>query len=136
MKKLILLFSVLTLTFTSCSSDDDSSNSQDPFIGTWKYHMQFIDGVEVSLDVCAEEDTFQVLSNGNYISKFHDEDANGVCVEDGNSTGTWENIGDGFYSTTPTGGTAVVEEIHFSGDTFYYEETDNNIVYKTVFKRQ
>ncbi len=133
MKKLILLFSVLALTFTSCNSDDDNS-SQDPFVGTWKYYKYFEDGVEIPLEDCEDLLTIVISSNGTYITKDYFDYGNG-CELDYTDEGIWENEGSGTYSITSDGET-FTQSISFEGNTMIIEEVDEGIIYKDVFIRQ
>ena len=133
MKKLILLLSVFALVLTSCSSDDDDS-SQDPFIGTWKYSQYFEDGVEIPLEDCEDLTTVVISSNGTFSTNSYWDFGTG-CEVDYTATGTWENLGSGAYSTTESGDT-YVQQVGFSGNTMYFEETDGGVVYKDVFVRQ
>ncbi|MBU2922649.1 lipocalin family protein [Winogradskyella psychrotolerans] len=134
MKKIILLLSVFVLVFTSCSSDDDGG-SQDPFVGTWKYYKYYEDGVELSVEDCDELTTIVVSSNETYTTTIYEDYGSG-CELDYVSSGTWDNLGAGLYSTTDEDGGAYVQEIGFEGNTMYFEETDGGVVYKDVFIRQ
>ena len=136
MKKIILLLSVVALVFTSCSSDDDGSSNNDPFVGNWQYYKYYENGVEMQLEPCEDETTFQILANGNFVTTFYVEGSNGNCMLEGSISGTWSNVGNGFYSTTVDGETETVEVI-FDGNTFYFEDTyfdgTNTITYRDVF---
>ena len=143
MKKLILLLSVFALVFTSCSSDDDSSSSQDQLIGTWKYYKYFENGVEETLEPCENQDTSVFSANGDFSGSFYIDNA-GTCELDETLTGTWNNEGNGSYSITE-GGFTDTEQITFESNTFYFEDTWDNgtpadtsddIVYRDVFIRQ
>ena len=143
MKKLILCLSALAIVFTSCSSDDDSSSSQDPLIGTWKVFKYFENGVEVPLEPCENEETLVFSANGDLSFTDYIDNA-GTCEIDESATGTWTNLGSGSYSTTLFGFTST-EEITFEGNTFYIEDNDDNgtptdpsddIVYRDVYIKQ
>lgn len=133
MKKIILLFSVFALVFTSCSSDDDNG-SEDPFVGTWKYYKYFENGVEIPLEECEELTTLVITSNGVFKTTVYENMGNG-CEVEYVATGTWENVGSGMYSTTLDGDT-YVQEAKFEGNTMYFEEIDGGETYKDVFMRQ
>ena len=133
MRKLIILFSLLTVTFTSCNSDDDGG-SQDPLIGSWRYLTSFEDGVEVPLDDCESQDTVNVSSNGTISSTRYDDFGSG-CEVDFTVSGTWSNLGDGTYSITIDGVT-FIEVITFEGNTYYTEEVDGGIMFRDVYVRQ
>ncbi|MCF6294413.1 MAG: lipocalin family protein [Flavobacteriaceae bacterium] len=132
MKKLILLFSVFALMLTSCNKDNDTP-SQDSFIGTWTYYKSFENDVEIELSDCDLQDTIQVNADGTFSFSDYDDFA-GPCELDFSGTGTWENVGDGNYSTTIDGETSVVN-LTFEGNTFYFEEVDEDITYREVYIR-
>ena len=133
MRKLVLLLSVFALVFTSCSSDDDGG-SQDSFVGTWKYYKYYEDGVEIPLEDCEDLTTLVITSNGAFSTSIYDDIGNG-CELEYTATGTWENVGSGLYSTTTEGDT-YVQQVEFSGNTMYFEETENGVTYRDVFIRQ
>ncbi|WP_425076231.1 lipocalin family protein [Psychroserpens sp. S379A] len=135
MKKIIFLFSVLALTVMSCSSDDDGggSESQDPFIGSWRYSTSFEDGVEVPLDDCESQDTIVISANGTFNTTLHDDFGSG-CEVDATVTGTWENLSSGTYSSTSEGYT-YVQQVTFTNNTMSITEVDGGITYRDVFVR-
>ena len=125
MKKLILLFSVVAFTFSSCGSDDDGGSSSvgDPFVANWQHYKYFENGVEVALEPCEDEETFQVLTNGSVVSTYYEEDLSNNCQVDEVLSGTWSNGGaNGVYFIALDGDTETWE-VQFDGNTFYYEET-------------
>ncbi|MEM5566524.1 lipocalin family protein [Psychroserpens sp. AS72] len=134
MKKLILLFSVIALTFTSCGSDDDSGSGQDQFIGFWKYTQYLEDGVVQELDLCEDLDTILISANGTYNSKGYYDYGDG-CELDYDESGTWENLGSGNYSSTSDGDTYVVH-IEFSGNQMFLDEVYEGVTYRDVYTRQ
>jgi hypothetical protein len=128
---------------SSCSSDDDSSSSQDPLIGTWKVFKYFENGVEVPLEPCESEETIVFSANGDLSFTDYIDNA-GACEIDEATTGTWANVGSGSYSITIFGFTST-EDITFEGNTFYIEDIDDNgtpadpsddIVYRDVYMKQ
>ncbi|HLV13620.1 MAG TPA: lipocalin family protein [Xanthomarina sp.] len=135
MKKLILLFSVLALTFTSCSSDDDAAASQDQFIGNWKYYKFYEDDVEVQLGPCDYETRITISANGTFTTKVYDGNSADACELVETTSGTWENLGNGMYSTTSEGDT-FVQEIKFEDNRMYLDEVFDGVVYRDVFIRQ
>lgn len=136
MKRLNLLVGLMALIFAySCSSDDDGG-SQDRIIGTWKQHQYFEDGVEVQLEDCEYEATIVFSAEGTFTSEFYDDlDMDGDCELDDSASGTWENEGGGFYTSTIEGFSSTVE-VHFEGNTMYFEEEDEGVVYRDVFIKQ
>ena len=119
MKKLVLLFSMITLVFMSCSSDDDGG-SNDSIVGTWKYYKYIENGVEEELDLCENEETLIFAENGDFTGM----DYMGNCILVDTFTGTWTSSGS-IYSITSEGETNSAEVI-FEGNTFYIEDTYNN----------
>ncbi|WP_289044580.1 lipocalin family protein [uncultured Olleya sp.] len=134
MKKLTLVFSLFSLILFSCGNDDDNGDSitQDPFIATWQYYKYFEDGTEIVLEDCETQSTFQVFENGDFMSTFYELDTNDDCQIEGTTNGTWENVGNGFYSTTFDGET-VTSEVHFDGNTLYFEDVDGGITYRDLY---
>lgn len=135
MKKTLLLLTAFVFTFslTSCSSDDDNS-SQDPFVGTWKYFTYFEDGVEYPLDDCESQDTFVISSNGTFQITRHDE-FGGECQIDIQVSGTWENLGNGTYSST-TDGDTYVQNVIFEGNKMFLDDVEDGVTFRDVFVRQ
>ncbi len=137
MKNFILFFSVITLTLTSCSSDD-SSPSEEQFIGTWIISKSFTNGVEDILDACEKKFKISVNADGSYTEDYFYND-NDICELD-TDYGFWENIGGDIYRIVYDAGpgeqaqTRVVT-IVFEGNTFYREEVDNKVTYKYVYER-
>lgn len=144
MKRLILLLSIIALVFTSCGSDDDGGSSQDPIIGTWKYHKYFENGVEQTVTVCEKQETFVFNSNGTFEYAYYEEDIDDNCVLEESFSGTWSNDGNGMY-TQYIGGDAYSRQITFENNTFYYEDvydfgtpndTSDDITDKEVYIKQ
>jgi hypothetical protein len=132
MKKLLLLLSVITLTFNSCDSDD--SPSQDSLIGTWNYYQSFENDDEYELSTCDKEEELIVNADGTFSSKSYYENDNETCTLAYESTGTWENLGDNLYAFTDDDDDYTSEiTITFSGDTFYIIDEDGSDIYKDVY---
>ncbi|WP_298237369.1 lipocalin family protein [uncultured Algibacter sp.] len=131
MRKLILLFSILTLVLTSCSSDD-SSSSQDLIVGTWTYYKAFTNGIEEVLSDCEKQETFVFSSNGVIDYTYYEEDGLGNCLLEESISGSWINEGNNVYTLTFAGESSS-ETLTFENNTFYYEETSGTDVYKEVY---
>lgn len=131
MKKLIFALSIFTLAFTSCSSDDDA-NSKDKFIGNWKVHKFFENDVEDLGDTCDYETVILVKDDGTLITKDFEADMTGTCQLYETLTGTWENIGDGYYSIT-LDDQSFIEQISFKGNKMTIAEDYEGDIYKTVY---
>ena len=123
MKKLILLLSVCTLALTSCGSDDDVSQIEqsDVIIGTWKYSMSLVNGVDDGLLPCENEDSFVFDSNGTVLETYYDEAADGSCFIGESYTSTWTNNGNGSYS--------LIDD----GESFEYILDGNKLTYTLSF---
>lgn len=134
MKKTLLLLTAFVFTFslTSCSSDDDGSS--DPFVGSWRYFTSYEDGVEYPLDDCESQDTFVVSSNGTFQTTLHDE-FGGECQIDIQVSGTWDNLGNGTYSST-TDGDTYVQNVIFEGNKMFLDDVEDGVTYRDVFVRQ
>ncbi|WP_159018671.1 lipocalin family protein [Algibacter sp. L3A6] len=131
MKKLILLLSVITLTFSSCSSDDDS---QDSIIGIWNYYQSFENDEEYELDTCEKQDEIIFNADGTFSTKGYYENEDDVCSLDYESTGTWVNLGDNIYEfTDDEDNYTSTATIIFSGNTFYFIDEDGSDTYKDVY---
>jgi len=133
MKKIILLLSVVTLVFTSCKNDDDST-SQDQFIGTWTYYKSFTNGVEEVLSDCDKQDKIQVNSDGTLTDTYY-YDNNGTCELDGEDSATWENLGNGIYLITYNVDDFYEDKITFENNTFFIEYVEDSNTYKDVYIR-
>ena len=140
MKNLALFLCVLTLSLSSCGNDDDGNNSsQDSLIGSWELFQTFINGDEVTLDICELMQTIIVKSDGTFtVESF--EDNGSSCVSDGISNGIWENLGNNSYKITSDIGTededAFTATFTFENNTFSIELVEGSDTLKQVFKRK
>ena len=134
MKKLILLFSVAAFLFTSCNSDDDSSSSQDPLIGTWTYYKTFTNGNEEVLSVCEKQEMFTFNSNGSVDYEYYEEDALGNCLLEEDISGTWTNESNSMYALDFGDGPST-QTLSFENNTFYYDDIDGSDTYREVYIR-
>ena len=137
MKKLILLFTVISLILTSCTSDD-STSSQDKLIGFWTSFQSFYNGSEIILDECDKMDSILVNSDGTFTEAFF-YDNNGTCVSDATDNGLWVNRGNSIYEITYDAGTidedVLLVTITFSNNSFTVETTDGTDTYTEVYIR-
>lgn len=134
MKKAVLFLSFLTLIFTSCSSDDDSSSQQDPIIGTWKYHKAFVNGVEQTLTDCEKQETFVFKSNDTVDYKYYEEEVSGNCLLEEDASGTWSNNGNNLYALD-FGFGPTTQALTFENDTFYFDDVYEGDTYREVYIR-
>ncbi|WP_299247175.1 lipocalin family protein [uncultured Aquimarina sp.] len=139
MKKIILLFVLISTLITSCTSDDDGArpiDMEDPIIGTWKITQAFRNGEEAILGPCYLEETIVFTDEGKFMrSAYEIEDGN--CGEEYINTGMWENLGNGRYKITrdnsladPTEGTFT-----FSGNTMTIVTNDQLGEFREVLTR-
>ncbi len=100
MKKLSLFVLFIAATFTSCSSDDDSTSgiSEANLIGTWQWSAAEEDGVAETLDQCDLQDTYEFTTAGKVISNFSSSSTDGsgvvTCVNPGSEEFGWSLSGD------------------------------------------
>ena len=132
MKKLLILFSLVALTFASCSSDDASS--QDSFIGEWRYNKSFENGVEVELEECEDLVIFDIEPDGTFEIIDYTNFGNG-CELDFPTPSTWENLGSGLYKIA-TYDIPNTIEVTFSGNTMTVQDVIEDVEYRDVFIRQ
>lgn len=134
MKKAVLFFSIFTVIFTSCNSDDDGSSQQDPIIGTWKYHKTFVNGMEQILTDCEKQETFIFMSNNTVEYEYYEEDESDNCLLEENASGTWSNNGNNEYALDfgfgPTSRTLT-----FENNTFYYDDVFEDFTFRDVYIR-
>ena len=125
MKKIALLLCALTIVFSSCGSDDDSSSNQDPLIGIWKPYKEFENNIEIPLGDCKEIDRLTFNTDGTSNIKFHESD-NDTCVLEEDRNGTWVNEGGNTYTTTLDNlpSATNTSELFFENNTFYVESTE------------
>jgi hypothetical protein len=140
MKKLILLFFVLTLSLASCGSDDGGDSSQgDALVGTWKVFQRFLNGTQQTLDNCELMGIITVKSNGTFTSESFDDNGSS-CESDGVDNGLWENLGNNSYKITSDVGTQDEEvfttTFNFENNTFWFELTEGQDVLRSVYIRQ
>lgn len=101
MKKFLFLFGFLTFTalgFVSCSGDDDSSDVvNDRIYGTWESDYKVVGGQHTAFTTCGEKVEYNFSNNGTYsLQTFTGEDVDN-CLEDTQSSGRWEYLGNDNY---------------------------------------
>ena len=88
---LILLLFAGLFSFSACSSDDDNpKDTEEPIIGTW---ILVETSAPINVDACESSSTitFNEDNTGNAVFYLEPD------CEAQNSTGTWENKGNGQY---------------------------------------
>ena len=136
MKTLILLFSIVLLTFTSCSSDDDAT-TQDPFIGTWKFQQILKDGVDITGQLtCVFEKTLVIESNGFITTNGYGGNIDGGCYLTNWTTKIWANMGDGMYNTNSGNSIETLTKVLFEDNKMYLDEIEDDILYREVYIKQ
>lgn len=103
MKKLLLLFGALAFISTStlsCSSDDDGPRDflNDNIYGTWETDYKVVNGqfLEGS-DLCDEKLEYRFSNGGSYTLKTFTGDDPSDCLEDVQTFGSWEYLGNDLY---------------------------------------
>jgi len=125
MKKTVLFLSLVAFILASCGSDDDVNvlPQVDPIIGTWKYSMSLVDGVDQGLLPCENEETIVFNVDGTYLESFYIENMSGSCVFDESFPGIWENTGINTYNLVEGGD---VSEFEIINNMLYYTLTFDN----------
>ena len=135
-KKLLLALSLgLMITFTGCSSDEDSSTTS--IVGKWKSEKfdYYTNGVLDETVITVEEnsscpDYVEFKSNGTYVSIENDVNCNATADASGTYTYNGTNI---FYNSW--GVTESITVISLTSSRMKYDITETSsegIVYKTV----
>jgi hypothetical protein len=103
MKKLLLLFGALaflSLNTMSCSSDDDGPSDilNDNIYGTWETDYKVQNGTFVEgSDLCDEKLEYRFSNGGSYTLKTFTGEDTTDCLEDTQTFGSWEYLGDDNY---------------------------------------
>lgn len=103
MRKLLLLFSALTflsMSFISCSNDDDgpSDTVNNSIYGTWETDYKVVNGTFVEgSDLCDEKLEYRFTNNGSYTLKTFTGENSEDCLEDTQTYGSWEYLGNDNY---------------------------------------
>jgi len=106
MKKLFLFLSIFlaSLSFNSCTNDDDDDNipnpSSDQVLGKWQMDQLFSNNVEQTLNVCDKTHTVEFFSSGAVTDKNFEENDASQCVALPVVNGTWKNMGNSMYRFT------------------------------------
>lgn len=133
MKKYLLLF-VSALIFTSCSDNDDATDSSS-IVGAWEYFKEgtIVSGTETLIDyenLCSsKKDYVEFLQNGEYDDVYYDENC-----DESVDYGDWTISGNMLTNVTED---STVEILILTDTTLKikYEDTDGS-VYTTIFKRK
>ncbi|MCB2218785.1 MAG: hypothetical protein KQI35_00215 [Bacteroidetes bacterium] len=103
MKRILILFVLLSITLLSCRKNkdhDDTPQLKNPFINTWEF-VWFEDNVQYMLKTTDLPDNkygFQVLPDGTFIeSKNATPCDTNSCFEYGIYQGTWLQTSDDIY---------------------------------------
>ena len=103
MKKLLLLFGALafiSLNTISCSNDDDGPRDfvNDSIYGTWQTDYKVLNGTFVEgSDLCDSKLEYKFTNGGTYTLKTFTGDNPANCLEDTQTYGAWEYVGEGNY---------------------------------------
>lgn len=120
MKKVLFVFVLaLSISFVSCSSDDDASPAgADSVVGTWEiyevysqFEFEGFGTVEetISTETCTPTPVVSFGAEGSLnLTDFElefDFDDNEECFIDGELQGTWEDLGEGTFRLSIDGDT-------------------------------
>ena len=104
MNKLLIPFICLFIFFSSCSDDDNNSetNEVDLIIGKWKLIEKTENGTELTISGCELENFTEFLSNGKITDTYYEPDSSNVseCIEFIDNSGNWKKISDSNYNIT------------------------------------
>ncbi|MGO1584815.1 lipocalin family protein [Mesonia sp.] len=143
MKKVKLLaFLFLTLSLSSCNTDDDGGTNANTIVGLWKVDSIVFDGEIKELDGCESKNTIKFSSDETYTStSYSDFYPQNQCEVDDIFTGTWEFISGNNYRIFEDGETTNIEIIFSDNNNKFSTtdvETDEGVEYTTTitFTRQ
>lgn len=99
MKKLSIFILLIAVTFTSCSSDDDSANTlinTANLLGKWRYTASTENGKETTLDECDKMDTIEfqvddVITSTTFFTNtvVNNGQTTTTCEQDSSESGEW-----------------------------------------------
>lgn len=107
-----------TLSFTSCSSDDDNGGPTGPQVstnlyGNWTMSFRIFNG-ETEFDLsCEQQLDYKFNSDKTYTKKEFATNSNDNCVESNVTNGTWEAITENSITLTPYDASETPEIIDF-----------------------
>lgn len=111
MKKIMLLASIIFITFLGCSKDDDGVKTTTPpvstdLIGTWSLDYFIQDNALTEEINCDEQVKYVFASNKTYTKTTFSGMGTSGCVVAVIINGTWIDQGTNNYELTPNGGSA------------------------------
>jgi hypothetical protein len=128
MKKILILTIItsLSLSFISCSKDDDEPNVTPTSIyGTWSLDYYINNGVLVEDIICNEQITYSFLSNNTYTKTTYAGEGSTNCDVAVIINGTFEIIDENEYVLIPNGSD--------SNETLNIIFLDNDTKFKTEY---
>lgn len=138
MKKILLLMGVLifSISFNSCSDDNNDNQNPDKIVGIWRLSQLYIDNIDQQINECEKKMTIEVFENGTYIEK--DYEYNNLlteCLLYDQVNGTWENLGNSTYKMSGLDTPSV--KVTINGNNFIAEYTEQfegfTFSIKTIF---
>lgn len=132
MKKLLLLFGALaflSINTISCSNDDDGSRDivNANIYGTWSTDYKVVNGqfLEGS-DICDEKLEYRFSNNGTFTLKTFTGDDPTNCLENTQTYGSWEYLGNDKYLIH--GNNVTITDANRDQYTFHLDFRDDNSV--------
>lgn len=131
MRKLMLLFGIfafLSIGLTSCSSDDGPSDTLNENIyGTWKTDYKVQNGTFVEgSDACTEKLEYRFSNGGSFTLKTFTGDNPEDCLENTQTFGSWQYLGDSKYLIH--GNDVTITDANRDQYTFYLDFRSNREV--------
>ena len=100
----VLYLIALLLTFTNCSNNDDTENTEatsplDPIIGKWRATKKVENGSEISITSCATQDFLTYRNDGTITDTYYEPNSEtpNTCREFIDTSGRWEKLTDTRY---------------------------------------
>ena len=138
MKKVIYLFAIIatTLSFTSCSSDDDDTPKEEQIIGKWKLIESKMNDVVDNDFPCDFEGILEYNINGTFTQEVYESDVDDNCTFSYSDSGTWTNNDNGTYTYQLNDDKSHTNKIEFNNTTYIETIVDGTDTYQYTYKKQ
>ncbi|WP_103069797.1 lipocalin-like domain-containing protein [Aquimarina sediminis] len=133
MKKPILFILLIAAIFTSCSSDDDSSiseNTKSNLIGKWQWTASTINGEDISLDKCDIMNTLDFKANDvitsttfSTITVVNNGQTTTTCEQESLESGEW-SLSENNIITKFGNESSSVKILELTSTSVKFEETE------------